>query len=289
MAIAVKKFRVRHRQRVHLDQWATRIDPLEKAEADYEAMLKEQVAALDERQAVLAADGRYSVLLVLQGMDAGGKDGAIKHVFTGLNPQGCNVSSFKAPSAEDLAHDFLWRVVKHLPARGTIGIFNRSHYEEVLVVRVHPELLAKQGLPPECADAKTVWDERYRSIRHFERHLVANGTLVVKVFLHLSKEEQRKRFLKRLEHPDKAWKFSLDDAREREHWSAYQRAYERCLEGTSTREAPWYVVPADDKRDARLVIAAILLRALERIDLRFPQPPARRKAEFARIRQSLRG
>ncbi len=289
MGIAIKSFRIRHRQRVRLADWQTRIDPLEAAEADYEAALREQITALDERQALLAADGRYSVLLVLQAMDAAGKDSAIKHVLSGLNPQGCSVAAFKAPSSEDLSHDFLWRVVKHLPARGTIGIFNRSHYEDVLVVRVHPEFLQKQGLPPECADPASVWKERYRSIRHFERHLVANGTHVVKVFLHLSKAEQRKRFLKRLEHPDKAWKFSLDDARERERWDDYQRAYERCLEATSTRDAPWYVVPADDKRDARLIIAAILQRALERLDLRYPQPPARRKAEFNRIRKSLRG
>jgi PPK2 family polyphosphate:nucleotide phosphotransferase len=226
-------------------------------------------------------------LLIFQGMDSAGKDGAIRHVMSGINPEGCEVFSFKQPSAEELDHDFLWRTTCRLPERGRIGVFNRSYYEEVLVVRVHPELLRNQGLPEELRDEKTIWEERYRSIVDLERHLHRNGTKIVKIFLHLSKEEQRKRFLARIDEPDKNWKFSLADIHERKYWKDYVDAYEECLSATSTRHVPWYIVPADDKGNARLIVSRIVLDVLEDLKMAYPRTTAKRRAELQTIRKQL--
>jgi PPK2 family polyphosphate:nucleotide phosphotransferase len=220
-------------------------------------------------------------------MDAGGKDGAIRHVMSGVNPEGCEVSSFKQPSAEELEHDFLWRTTLRLPARGQIGIFNRSYYEEVLVVRVHPEILRNEGLSEELRDEKNIWDERYRSIVDMESHLYRNGSRIVKVFLHLSKNEQRKRFLERIDEPEKNWKFSLADIHERKYWAEYMKAYEACLSATSTRHAPWYVVPADDKENARLIVSQIVLDALGDLGMLYPRTTAKRRRELKAIGKLL--
>jgi len=220
-------------------------------------------------------------------MDAAGKDGAIRHVMSGVNPQGCQVSSFKQPSAEELAHDFLWRTTCKLPERGRIGIFNRSYYEEVLVVRVHPEMLLGQGLPAELRDEKDIWEGRYRSISEFEGHLHRNGTRTVKVFLHLSKEEQRRRFLERIDDPAKNWKFSAADIHERKYWKHYLEAFEQCMSATSTHHAPWYVVPADDKDNARLVVSQIVLDSLLGLNMAYPKTTAKREDELKEIRRQL--
>jgi len=220
-------------------------------------------------------------------MDAGGKDGAIRHVMSGANPPGCEDLSFKQPSAEELKHDFLWRTTRRLPERGRIGIFNRSYYEEVLVVRVHPETLRLQGLPEELLDEKTIWEERYRSIVDLEAHLHRNGTRIVKFFLHLSKDEQRKRFQERIDEPDKNWKFSLADIHERKYWTQYMEAYEACLGATSTHHAPWYVVPADDKENARLIVSQILLDAFKELKMAYPKTTSKRREELESIRKQL--
>ncbi len=233
------------------------------------------------------ASNRYALLLIFQGMDAAGKDGAIRHVMSGVNPQGCQVFSFKQPSAEELEHDFLWRTTRHLPERGRIGIFNRSYYEEVLVVRVHPEILSSQRLPDELPDAETIWKDRYRSIVDLEEHLHRNGTRIIKFFLHLSKDEQRKRFLERIDEPEKNWKFSLADVRERKSWSLYMQAYEACLSATSTAIAPWYVVPADDKKNARLIVSQILLDTFHELEMAYPETTAKRRNELKAIRKQL--
>jgi PPK2 family polyphosphate:nucleotide phosphotransferase len=222
-------------------------------------------------------------------MDAAGKDGAIRHVMSGVNPQGCEVFSFKQPSTEELEHDFLWRTTRRLPERGRIGIFNRSYYEEVLVVRVHPKLLRSQGLSDELLDEKTIWRERYRSIVDLEEHLHRNGTRIIKFFLHLSKAEQRKRFLKRIDEPDKNWKFSLSDTHERKYWKHYLKAYEACLSATSTHHAPWHVVPADDKENARLIVSQIVLDALKALKMTYPKTTAKRRRELKSIRKRLCG
>jgi PPK2 family polyphosphate:nucleotide phosphotransferase len=227
------------------------------------------------------------LLLIFQGMDAAGKDGAIRHVMSGVNPQGCEVSSFKQPSAEELEHDFLWRTTRRLPERGKIGIFNRSHYEEVLVVRVHPEILRSQGLSAELRDEKTIWEERFRSIVDLERHLHRNGTRTIKIFLHLSKEEQRKRFLERIDDSDKNWKLSLADIHERKYWKLYMDAYEDCLNATSTHHAPWYAVPADDKENARLIVSQIVVDALGELKMAYPTTTAKRREELESIRKQL--
>jgi PPK2 family polyphosphate:nucleotide phosphotransferase len=227
------------------------------------------------------------VLLIFQAMDAAGKDGAIKHVMSGVNPQGCQVFSFKHPSATELQHDFLWRTARDLPERGRIGIFNRSYYEEVLIVRVHPEILRNEGLPDLPADNKAIWADRYRSILGLERHLHDNGTRVIKFFLHLSKEEQRKRFLARIDEPEKNWKFSQPDIEERAFWPQYMKAYEKCLSATSTRHAPWYAVPADDKPNARLIISEIILKTLEGLKMSYPKITEERHRELLAIREQL--
>ena len=237
---------------------------------DVKLILADGVARLGEMQQRLYANGRWAVLVALQGMDAAGKDGVIKHVMSGINPQGCEVHAFKAPSAEELAHDFLWRTVRALPQRGHIGIFNRSHYEEVLVVRVHPEMLARQKLPPNVTDGR-IWEQRFKDIRGFERHLARNGTRVLKFHLRISKEEQRKRFLARLNEPVKRWKFSMADVTERQRWDDYMAAYEDMIRGTSTNDAPWYVVPADHKHVAWVVVSTAIVEALEELKPEYPK------------------
>jgi PPK2 family polyphosphate:nucleotide phosphotransferase len=244
------------------------------------------VSALAELQDMLYAQDRWAVLLIFQAMDAAGKDGTIKHVMSGVNPQGCQVFSFKSPSAEDLDHDFLWRCMKCLPNRGHIGIFNRSYYEEVLVVRVHPEFLTKQKIPPALL-TKDIWRERYQDIRSFERYLSRNGVKVVKFFLHVSKKEQRRRFLDRAEEPEKNWKFSASDMAEREHWNEYQDAYEDMIRNTATQNCPWYVVPADNKWFTRVVVGAAIVDTLASLDLAYPKVDEARLAEIAKAKKAL--
>jgi PPK2 family polyphosphate:nucleotide phosphotransferase len=257
---------------------------LEKAEA--KALLADGVERLSALQEKLYAQNRWAVLVVFQAMDAAGKDGAIKHVMSGVNPQGCQVHAFKVPSAEELDHDFLWRIAKALPERGRIGIFNRSHYEDVLVARVHPEVLARQRLPKQQM-SKDFWDDRFKSIREFERHLARNGTLVLKFFLHVSREEQRRRFLARLDEPGKRWKFEMADVAERKLWGKYMHAYEEAIRHTSRPEAPWYVVPADNKGFARLVIAEVMVEAIEGLRLEFPRIEGAALKELEKVRGAL--
>ena len=287
MKINSKKFRVRPEEKVQLKEWPTSVKPFCKSKEEYQELLEEHVAELSSLQHLHYASNLYALLLIFQGMDAGGKDGAIRHVMSGVNPQGCQVFSFKQPSADELEHDFLWRTTCRLPQRGHIGIFNRSYYEEVLVVRVHPEILRRQGLPEELRDEKTIWEERYRSIRDLESHLYRNGTRTVKIFLHLSKEEQRKRFLERIDEPDKNWKFSPADIHERKYWKHYMEAYEACLKATSTHHAPWYIVPADDKENARLAVSQIVLDAFHEMKLAYPKTSAKRRQELNSIRKQL--
>jgi PPK2 family polyphosphate:nucleotide phosphotransferase len=282
--IKAKDFRVIEGDKVDLQKWPTKVDPAYKSKKQYKTLLGEHIEQLSAQQQLLYADNRYALLLIFQAMDAAGKDGAIKHVMSGVNPQGCQVFSFKHPSADELEHDFLWRTTRDLPARGRIGIFNRSYYEEVLIVRVHRELLAGEGLPHQDKD---FWKDRYRSIVDMERHLHANGTRIVKFFLHLSKEEQRRRFLARIDEPEKNWKFSLDDIKERKYWKRYMEVYGDCLGATSTKHAPWHVVPADDKENARLIVSQIVLDTLGALALAYPKTsPGRRKELFA-IRKHL--
>ena len=250
--------------------------------------LQNGVEAMAELQDVLYAQDRWSLLLIFQAMDAAGKDGTIKHVMSGVNPQGCQVSSFKGPTSEDLDHDYLWRCVKQLPERGRIGIFNRSYYEETLVVRVHPEFLAGQKLPKECV-TKDIWKERFQDIRAFERYLHRNGTAVVKFFLHISKEEQQKRFLERLDDPDKNWKFSVNDARERGFWDDYMEAYEETIRETTSENSPWYVVPADNKWFTRVIVAAAVIDALAAMKLQYPKVSEAKRQELAATRKELLG
>jgi PPK2 family polyphosphate:nucleotide phosphotransferase len=286
MKIDSKDFRVTGKK-VKLDQWPTIVKPFCKSKKEYRDVLEEHVNKLSSLQQLLYASDRYALLLIFQGMDSAGKDGAIRHVMSGVNPQGCEVFSFKQPSAEELEHDFLWRTTRSLPGRGRIGIFNRSYYEEVLVVRVHPELLRGEGLSKESRDDKNFWDHRYRSIVGFEEHLDRNDTRIVKIFLHLSKDEQRKRFLERIDHPDKNWKFSLADIHERKYWKNYVHAYEECLQATSTHHAPWYAVPADDKENARLIVSQIVLDALSDLKMAYPKTTSKRRSELESIRKQL--
>jgi len=278
--------RVEEGSKVKLKEWPTHFEPLAESKQQYQEKLAEHVAKLSELQDLLYADHRYAVLLIFQGMDAAGKDGAIKHVMSGINPQGCQVSSFKQPSAEERAHDFLWRTTYHLPPRGHIGIFNRSYYEEVLITRVHPEILENQQLPDEILHGKNFWEERYNSIVNLEQHLHRNGTVVLKFFLHLSKDEQRRRFLARIDETGKNWKFSQADVEERRFWKDYQHAYETCLSATSTEEAPWYVIPADNKQNAHLIISQTIVNTLKSLPLEFPTSKTR-KSELKAIRKLL--
>jgi PPK2 family polyphosphate:nucleotide phosphotransferase len=285
--VAVDSYRVRPGRRLLLQKYPTGVKALYRSEADASAQLAAQVRRTSELQDILYASDRHSLLLIFQAMDAAGKDGAIKHVMSGVNPQGCQVSSFKQPSADELDHDFLWRTAQRLPERGRIGIFNRSYYEEVLVVRVHPHFLAAQKLPGGVMDSKQFWNDRLQSIREHEAHLHRSGTVVVKFFLHVSRDEQRRRFLDRIDHPDKNWKFNLGDVEERQYWDAYMRAYEQALSATSTRDSPWYVVPADDKKNTRLIISQVVNQTLESLQLDYPRADRRRVAELAAARKLL--
>jgi len=285
--IHVDDFRVRAGKKVDLSKCPTQVQPVYESKEQYKALIADHIDKLSARQNLLYASNQYALLLIFQAMDAAGKDSAIKHVMSGVNPQGCQVFSFKHPSAEELAHDFLWNATRRLPERGHIGIFNRSYYEEVLIVRVHPEILRGENLPPELLDKDTLWHDRYRSIVDLERHLHRNGTRILKFFLHLSKEEQRKRFLKRIDEPEKNWKFSADDVKERGFWKDYMKAYEACLSATSTRFAPWYVVPADDKETAQLIVSRVVLDALKDLKMAYPKSDPARRKELQEIRKVL--
>jgi PPK2 family polyphosphate:nucleotide phosphotransferase len=287
MKINPKDYRVHEGARVRLQKWPTRVKAAYRSEQHYQKLLGEHVERLSELQQLLYASNSHAILLIFQAMDAAGKDGVIRHVMSGVNPQGCQVSSFKHPSPAELQHDFLWRTTRELPERGRIGIFNRSYYEEVLIVRVHPEILRSEGLPEEAADENTVWHDRYRSIATLERHLQLNGTQIIKFFLHLSKDEQRRRFLERIDTPEKNWKFSLADIEERGFWKQYMTAYEECLGATSTSRSPWYVVPADDKKNCRLIVSQIVVDALDALEMTYPRPSAARKRELQSIRKRL--
>jgi len=287
MKIKSDEFRVGEGDAVDLDKWPTLVSPVYSSAEHYKQLLEEHVARLSSLQELLYASDRHAVLLIFQAMDAAGKDGVIKHVMSGINPQGCQVFSFKHPSLAELQHDFLWRTTRDLPERGRIGIFNRSYYEEVLIARVHPEILRSEGLPDAPAEESAIWRDRYRSIVDLERHLDANGTRIIKFFLHLSKDEQRKRFLARIDEPEKNWKFSLADIEERKFWKQYMKAYEKCLKATSTRDAPWFVVPADDKQNARLIVSRILLDALDGLKMSYPKTTQSRRDELLSIRAQL--
>lgn len=287
MNIKPKDFQVPARDKVNLESWPTLVPPFYNSKKHYKKRLHKHVDELSSLQRLHYASNRYALLLIFQAMDAAGKDGAIRHVMSGVNPQGCQVFSFKHPSITELDHDFLWRTYQCLPERGRIGIFNRSYYEDVLIVRVHPEILRGQGLPDELLDEKTIWQQRYRSIVDLENHLFLNGTRILKFFLHLSKEEQRNRFLDRIDAPEKNWKFSLADIVERKFWQQYMQAYEQCLSATSTKKAPWYIVPADDKKNARLIISKIIVDTLESLKMSYPEPDAKRQRELLSIREQL--
>ena len=287
MKISTKEFRVREGDRVRLKKLPTKVKPFYQSAEHYQELLAEHVKGMSKQQGLLYALGRHSLLLIFQAMDAAGKDGAIKHVMSGINPQGCEVFSFKHPSAEELAHDFLWRTTRVLPERGRIGIFNRSYYEEVLIVRVHPEILRSEGLSDTPPDESGVWDSRYRSIADLEKHLHANGTRIIKFFLHLSKDEQKKRFIERIDQPEKNWKFSLADIQERKFWKQYMSAYEECLTATSTDDSPWYVVPADDKQNARLIVSQIVVDTLAELKMAYPKTSTEHRRELHSIRKQL--
>ena len=287
MPFDIEPFRVREGRRLDLKKRPTRVPPFYESKDDYRSLLAEHIRKLAERQDLLYANDRYALLLIFQAMDAAGKDGVIKHVMSGINPQGCQVFSFKHPSATELDHDFLWRTTACLPERGRIGIFNRSYYEEVLIVRVHADILRAQRLPDEAFADRGIWKGRYKSIVDLERHLHRNGTRVVKFFLNVSKEEQRQRFLARIDDPKKNWKFSAGDVKERALWKDYMRAYEDCLAATSTDQAPWYVVPADDKLNARLIVSQIVLDTMKAMKMRYPSVDAAGIKELQRIRRQL--
>ena len=287
MKIHSKNFRVREGDEVDLRKWPTKVDPVYKSKKQYKKLLEEHVARLSSLQQLFYASNRHALLLIFQAMDAAGKDGSIRHVMSGVNPQGCEVFSFKHPSATELLHDFLWRSTRDLPERGRIGIFNRSYYEEVLIVRVHPEILRNEGLSDALLDDAAVWRDRYRSIVDLERHLHANGTRIVKFYLHLSKDEQKKRFLERIDEPEKNWKFSMADIEERKFWNHYMTAFEECLSATSTNDVPWYIVPADDKEDARLIVSQIVLDTLEGLNMSYPKTTRKRHKELRTIRKQL--
>jgi PPK2 family polyphosphate:nucleotide phosphotransferase len=287
MTIDSKDYCVTPDKKVDLDKWPTIVDPFYKSTKEYKEILLHHLEKLSSLQQLHYASHRQALLLIFQGMDAAGKDGAIRHVMSGVNPEGCEVFSFKQPSAEELEHDFLWRTTCRLPERGRIGIFNRSYYEEVLVVRVHPELLRSQGLAQELRDDKNVWKQRFGSIVDLEKHLHRNATQIIKIFLHLSYDEQRKRFLERIDEPEKNWKFSTADIHERKYWKHYMKAYEDCFHATSTHHAPWYIVPADDKENARLIVSQIVLDALGEIKMAYPKTTAKRRLELRAIKKLL--
>ena len=283
-----KKYLVKNGENFRLNDFRTHADfdlgPEDKSLV--KDTLKLGVEAMADMQEVLYAQDKWSLLLIFQAMDAAGKDGAIKHVLSGVNPQGCQVSSFKAPSKEELDHDYLWRCQQHLPERGRIGIFNRSYYEEVLVVRVHEQILQGQKLPKKLV-TENIWEERFEDIRNFEKYLNRNGTVVVKFFLNVSKEEQKQRFIDRIDDKDKNWKFSIGDVHERGYWDEYMHAYEELIKNTATPQSPWYIIPADNKSYARIVIASAVLKALDEMDLEYPKVSAEKLAELQEIKQSL--
>lgn len=287
MKIKTQNFQVPAGKKLSLAKWPTETKKFYTSKEDYKSQLKDSVEAISELQNILYASGKHSVLIILQAMDAAGKDGIIRHVFTGINPQGCEVHSFKRPSEVEQRHDFLWRTTQRLPEKGKIGVFNRSYYEEVLVVRVHPEYLASQNIAP--PNGKTnLWNERFISIRDFETHLARNGTLVLKFFLHVSKEEQAARLLARIEEPSKNWKFNGGDMAERGHWQDYQDAYQHCLQQTSSDHAPWYIIPADDKPNARLIVAAILADKIAHLNIAYPAATADQLREMKQFRSQLK-
>ena len=287
MKIDTGKYRVDEGQKVDLKDWPTKVKPYYDSNKTYKEQLGRYKEKMTEDQNRFYAQDRYSLLLIFQAMDAAGKDGAIKHVMSGVNPQGCQVYSFKQPSAEELDHDFLWRTTCRLPERGRIGIFNRSYYEEVLVAKVHPQLLSNQRLPREIENGKNFWEKRYESIADFEKHLIRNGTRVIKFFLHVSSEEQARRFLDRIDEPEKNWKMSLGDIEERKYWDDYMKAYEDCLEATSKKQAPWFVIPADDKKNARLIISQVILEAFDDMELQYPEVSDAHRDELLRIKKDL--
>src|SRR5215470_11082494 len=287
MKLKSSDFRVEEGHKVNLNKWPTAVEPIYESKKQYQKILANHVEQLSSLQQLLYASNRYAFLLIFQAMDAAGKDGAIKHVMSGVNPQGCQVFSYRHPSATELQHDFLWRTTRDLPERGRIGIFNRSYYEEVLIVRVHPEILRSEGIADRALDENAVWQSRFHSIVGLEKHLHRNGTRIVKFYLHLSKDEQRKRFLQRIDEPHKNWKFSLADVEERKFWKLYMSAYEDCFTATSTREAPWYVVPADDKENARLIVSRIILDTLSGLEMAYPEVSDERRQELQAIRDRL--
>jgi len=287
MKVRTEDFRVRSKQKLKLERIPSQASGLDHKKAKLDERLEENITKLQALQNVLYADNRFSLLIIFQAMDAAGKDSTIKKVMSGINPQGCQVFSFKHPSAEELDHDFLWRTNRCLPERGRIGIFNRSYYEDVLIVRVHPEILAAQNLPKEGSGGKNLWKHRYESIRDLEKHLCRNGTKVIKFFLHISQEEQRSRFLERIDDPEKNWKFSAADLIERSFWKKYMTAYEDCLSATSTNDSPWYIVPADEKRKAHVIVSEILVETLEGLKLSYPALNKKQLAELRSIRKQL--
>ncbi|MDB5397384.1 MAG: phosphate--nucleotide phosphotransferase [Rhodospirillales bacterium] len=271
MKIKSRDFLVREGCKVRLDRWPTIIHPAYRSKAHYEEILEDHIKRLTELQTLLYASNRYALLVIFQAMDAAGKDSAIKHVMSGVNPQGCRVFAFKPPTRIELQHDFLWRAACNLPERGQIGIFNRSHYEDVLVPRVHPERLRDEGFANDPHGRQSILRDRYRSIAAFERHLHANQTRIVKFYLHISKDEQRKRLIARIDDPKKNWKLDIADIKERKFWRGYVKAYDKCLSATSTRESPWFIVPADDKHNARLIVSHILLDRFEGLNMAYPR------------------
>lgn len=287
MKTDINKFCVEEGKKVKLKKIPTRVKPFYTDKEDYKSQKEKHLHKFNEMQELFYAYKKYALLIIFQGMDAAGKDGAIMHVMSGVNPEGCQTFNFKEPSSEELDHDFFWREYKCLPELGRIGIFNRSYYEEILVTRVHPEILSNQQLPPELLNKKIVWKNRYRSIVDIERHLYYNGTQIIKFFLNLSKEEQKKRFLERIDQPDKNWKFGAADFKEREYWDDYMKAYEECISNTSTKRAPWYIIPADDKENARLLISEIINNKLKKFKMSYPVTDEAKKKELLSIRESL--
>jgi PPK2 family polyphosphate:nucleotide phosphotransferase len=287
MKIESKDFRVKEGEGISLKKYPTIVSPVYKSKEEYKKLLGKHVEQLSTLQQILYASNQYALLLIFQAMDAAGKDGVIRHVMSGIDPQGCEVFSFKHPSATELEHDFLWRTYNCLPGRGRIGIFNRSYYEEVLIVRVHPDILKGEGIPDEDIDEKKIWKERYHSIIEMEKHLYRNGTRIIKFFLHISEDEQRKRFLARLDEPSKNWKFNLADIEERKFWKQYMKAYETCISSTSTKESPWYIVPSDDKENSRLIVSRIILDTVKKLNLTFPRSDESHDKELQSIHEQL--
>lgn len=289
MKINTKSFAAARGKKLTLSKWPTAIKPLYKSKTDYQEQLSKNVKELARLQNLLYADNRYSVLLIFQAMDAAGKDSTIRRVLSGINPQGCQVYSFKQPSAEELEHDFLWRTNRCLPEKGNIGVFNRSYYEEVLIVRVHPEILLNQHLPLETTGDKKFWDRRFESIQDLEKHLHRNGTKIIKFFLHVSREEQESRFLSRTENPEKNWKFNSGDFSEGKRWKDYMKAYEICISASSTKDSPWYVVPADDKKNIHLIVSQIILESLKSLKMEYPTLTKKQALELEVAKNALQG